>query len=115
MWWWWCAWTRLDAGEERDPAVLPHPEKRDADVAHDFETHLLRRGRKLVQRHAIHLDSVGELFLLKVDVPHVDAQPAALREALVFYDGLVRLQRLLVLPVFVILVRPVTGSQAVTR
>ena len=101
----------MEAGGKRDPAVLPHPEKRDADVAHDFEAHLLRRGRKLVQRHAIHLYGVGELPLLKVNVPHVDAQPSALREALVFYDGLVRLQRLLVLPVFVVLVRPVTGSQ----
>mmetsp|Transcript_42276 Transcript_42276/g.80802 ORF Transcript_42276/g.80802 Transcript_42276/m.80802 type:complete len:236 (-) Transcript_42276:58-765(-) len=82
-----------------------------SNVLHDLEAHFARRVGDLVQRHAVHLDGVGVFFLLKVDVPHVHAQPPAARKLLIFYDGSVRVQRLSVQLVLVVLVRQVEAHR----
>tara|TARA_B110000971_G_C19778936_1_gene394379 strand:+ start:169 stop:702 length:534 start_codon:yes stop_codon:yes gene_type:complete len=67
-----------------------------SNVAEDFEPNFLSGVWDLVEGHAVHLNSLGELLLTVVDVAHVDAQPAALRILLVLHDNRVRVQSFLV-------------------
>lgn len=49
-----------------------------AGLGHCQHTHLLGCLRDLIQCHAVHLDRRAVLFLLKIDVAHVDTQAAGL-------------------------------------
>mmetsp|Transcript_1338 Transcript_1338/g.3775 ORF Transcript_1338/g.3775 Transcript_1338/m.3775 type:complete len:275 (+) Transcript_1338:1463-2287(+) len=83
---------------------LAQAHERNADVADNLGPNLLASVRDLVQGHAVHLDGVGVLLLLEVDVAHVNTQAAALMVLLVLDNHRVRLESLHIEPVGVVLV-----------